>query len=367
MISNNCKIVSVGKRRDGGTRYWCLLHRADATAKYGRKEKQCRYANFPAIPPDQVLSLDIAQYPAGGIALWGAVPPVYDTTRLPVDRGIHVHARRHGDGTKEIDHTYRKVKVIDSAASKKSEALEVTELASIYYMVSSIFGYSMKYIECTFCDYPHLDKDWFSVHAHRSHLCSGCGKYFRDNENAIGNPLEQVHTSLMSRSRSTIPANRQLKLKQSDYPGGLQIWGSNPAIVWTAVKPEEEGIHIHAFKHGSADPDIDDTFSHVEIDGKDLDVAMVRTSMAQSALPHISGRIRSIDCPNCGESHFDKGEKAFNPHIDHRCEYCDTKFRCKGRLRKTIGNPINDVLEQLTKYAVNSPQKHDLGLLPEAP
>src|SRR5258708_1652769 len=38
-----CHVVSVGKRRDGGTRYWCLLHRADATAKYGRPAKSCRY------------------------------------------------------------------------------------------------------------------------------------------------------------------------------------------------------------------------------------------------------------------------------------------------------------------------------------
>ena len=34
--SSACDIVSVGKRRDGGTRYWCLRHKADATAKYGR-------------------------------------------------------------------------------------------------------------------------------------------------------------------------------------------------------------------------------------------------------------------------------------------------------------------------------------------
>src|SRR5687768_1337518 len=31
MVKHNCNIVSVGKRRDGGTRYWCLAHRADAT------------------------------------------------------------------------------------------------------------------------------------------------------------------------------------------------------------------------------------------------------------------------------------------------------------------------------------------------
>jgi hypothetical protein len=27
---------------------------------------------------------------------------------------------------------------------------------------------------------------------------------------------------------------------------GIQIWGSNPAILWTGSQIEEEGIHIHA-------------------------------------------------------------------------------------------------------------------------
>lgn len=30
-----CEIVNVGKRRDGGSRFWCLSHHANATAKYG--------------------------------------------------------------------------------------------------------------------------------------------------------------------------------------------------------------------------------------------------------------------------------------------------------------------------------------------
>jgi hypothetical protein len=92
--SNTCDIVAVGKRRDGGTRYWCLQHKADATAKYGKPAKACRAAHIPAINPKEMFSLNIDKY-KGGVALWGAVPPVYDTTTLPMDRGIHVHARTH--------------------------------------------------------------------------------------------------------------------------------------------------------------------------------------------------------------------------------------------------------------------------------
>jgi hypothetical protein len=87
--ADGCEIVSVGKRRDGGTRYWCLFHKADATAKYGRPAKVCRASHIAPIRPEDVLSLNIDKY-LGGIALWGAVPAVYDTTRLPMERGVHV-------------------------------------------------------------------------------------------------------------------------------------------------------------------------------------------------------------------------------------------------------------------------------------
>ena len=50
--------------------------------------------------------------------------------------------------------------------------------------------------------------------------------------------------------------------------GGLLIWGSNPAILWTATRDEEAGVHAHAYMaelqaitnyskgyhHGSATP-----------------------------------------------------------------------------------------------------------------
>ena len=55
-----CHIVSVGKRRDGGTRYWCLKHKADATAKYGKPAAACRTAHLPAIMPADILKIDLS-------------------------------------------------------------------------------------------------------------------------------------------------------------------------------------------------------------------------------------------------------------------------------------------------------------------
>lgn len=62
--SEDCQVVAVGKRGDGGTRYWCLLHNDDETAT-------CRASHMSPIRPEDVLSLDldIDEYKGRGRAL----------------------------------------------------------------------------------------------------------------------------------------------------------------------------------------------------------------------------------------------------------------------------------------------------------
>lgn len=361
-ITNNCNIVSVGKRRDGGTRYWCLQHKADATAKYGVAAQKCRYADIPYVSTSETIKIDIATYP-GGVALWGAVPPVYDTTLQPIDRGIHVHARQSSESSKEIDETFRKVILVDG--NNPSRKAEISELDAIYYMVTSVFGYSMKYVECTRCQYPHLDKDWFSLNPHQRHLCAGCGQYFRDTSKAIGNPIKKTQSLFDNQPSKTKKIDRHLEIKQKDYKGGIQIWGSNSAIFWTGNAEEEEGIHIHAFVDDESLPVIDDTFSKVIIDEVELDPLMVRILMAQKSIPHISGRVLSFNCPHCSNPHFSLGESGFTPNKEHTCNHCKKEFQSKGRLRNVIGNPLIQILTGLEEKAVRKTQKHNTDLLPE--
>lgn len=361
-VTNNCNIVSVGRRRDGGTRYWCLQHKADATAKYGVAAQKCRYADIPDISASETIKIDIAKYP-GGVALWGAVPPIYDTTLQPIDRGIHVHARQSSEGGKEIDETFRKVLLVDG--NNPSRKAEISELDAIYYMVTSIFGYPMKYVECTRCQYPHLDKDWFSLNPHQSHLCAGCGQYFRDTSKAIGNPIKKTQSLFDNQPGKTRKIDRPLEITQSDYMGGIQIWGSNSAVFWTSDAAEEEGIHVHAFTDDESLPIIDNTFSKVVIDGVELDPLMVRILMAQNSIPHISGRIKSFNCLHCHSPHFSSGEASFTPGKTHVCNHCQKEFQSKGRLKNIIGNPLIQILYGLEKHAVRKPQKHSVNLLPE--
>lgn len=362
--SNDCRIVDVGKRRDGGTRYWCLQHKADATAKYGRPADHCRASQIPPVKESDILSLDLRAY-AGGIALWGAVPPIYDTTRLPLDRGIHVHARTTKNDDKQIDATYRMVRLVGAPGALRS-AIVFSELEAIYYMVSTVFGFDVSHVECEHCGDSHLDKDWFSVHPHQRHLCAGCGRYFRDTRTAIGNPVFRAREACgVGKNRQLRPATKKLRIRQADFPGGIQVWGSNPAIIWTSAKDEEEGIHVHVFSNDGAKAEHDDTFAEVVIDGFRLDPVMVRTLMAQNAMPHIAGRVTAILCTNCAEPNFDNGEDGFTPKTDHVCLKCGHGFRSAGRLRKVIGNPLLGTLAALAERAPRPPQKHESGLLPE--
>jgi len=228
LLNNSiCHINAVGRRRDGRMRYWCLAHKADATGKYGQQLKVCRGADIRPISAEETLTLNINQY-CGGVALWGAVPPIYDTTRLPLDRGIHVHAREVPDGEKVHDHTFRAVKL--TGGQIPEDGLTVSETDAVYYMVSSVFGFEVRHIQCPLCGYSHLDKDWFSVHPHRRHLCAGCGRHFGDKAPGIGNPICHVQALAGLNRRRPTTAQRSLCIRQQEYPGGIQIWGSNQPL-----------------------------------------------------------------------------------------------------------------------------------------
>jgi hypothetical protein len=184
----------------------------------------------------------------------------------------------------------------------------------------------------------------------------------------VGNPIEGIRQALGARRQKTKSANRSLDIRQSEFPGGIQIWGSNQALIWTGSKEEERGIHVHAFRTTKLEPDIDDTFSRVTIDGIKLDPVMVRCLMAQNSMPHIANRVQSVDCTECGASAFDRGTLAFTPMPTRTCHRCGSAVRSGTRLRNVIANPLVAILKQLAPLAPRPPQPTRLlELLPEVP
>lgn len=354
-----CEIISVGKRRNGSPRYWCVRHRVDATEKYGRPARACRNADRRPIDPKDILTLDLDEY-AGGIALWGASPPIYDTTILPLERGIHVHARPRAGSAKEIDYSFAAVRIVGSTVPEGG--ILISEVDAVHFMTSSVFGVKMSNIACAHCGHPHLDADWFSTHAHSRHLCGACGRYFRDLRASVGNPICGVRKACGVKAPRLKNAPKTLAIKQTDYPGGIQIWGSSPALLWTSRTPERRGIHVHAFKTQKGPPAIDETYSAVVIDGVKLDPQEVRVLMAQRTLLSLRNRVAAIDCPECAAPLFENSPLAFTPQLMHTCADCGARFAAKGRYRKTVGNPLIGILSLLAKTASSAPQKHELVL-----
>ena len=122
-----------------------------------------------------LLDLDIDRY-RGGVALWGAVPAVYDTTMLPLERGIHVHARLSPRSRKELDNTCGAVRL--RSTRLPPDGLLVRGVDAICFMIVSVLGSAMAYIECPCCGDPYLDKRWFSqpLMAYKP-VCERCGSH----------------------------------------------------------------------------------------------------------------------------------------------------------------------------------------------
>jgi hypothetical protein len=66
-------------------------------------------------------------------------------------------------------------------------------------------------------------------------------------------------------------------LNLSDFEGcHYNLWASTPAIIWTADRPQEKGIHVHDGKKRI----VDDTFSDVMFQSKHLS----RTDLLQEMI-----------------------------------------------------------------------------------
>ena len=97
---------------------WVQAHRCSATGPHGVRLHVCVGASKANKPP-KVLELD-ANAHAGGIALWGAVEAVYDTSSMPPRIGIHVHARPTKGGQKEVDDALRSTVVVALSSTERA-------------------------------------------------------------------------------------------------------------------------------------------------------------------------------------------------------------------------------------------------------
>lgn len=330
-----CRITAEVKNRNGTDRWWCGTHGAPAWGKHGERLDSCSGVINGPVSPRSQLRLDLDEFP-GGVGLWGALPGIMESGHDGTARGVHVHARERADGPKCIDETFDTVTIVNG-----SEEFEITGEAATALVAPKVLRLPLKRLTCPRCQNSHLDVGEFSVVPHVKHQCNRCGRHFFDDgkQAAIANPLAELQTELGHADARRVRSGRSIAIRTRDFGGGISIWGSNPALLWTRSCAEETGIHVHAWS-GAGTLLVDDTFRRVAIDGIELRPEMVRTLMLQRALPHLTGKIRSLECADCGHPQFDRGTLALRPHHHDSCEACGRPFVGEDQRRLLVCNPL---------------------------
>ena len=103
-----------------------------------------------------------------------------------------------------------------------------------------------------------------------------CGRDSTWSKGAIvSTPLKPLHDTFAKNLKYETPS-RALDL--DGYKGcHYTVWASTPAIVWTAERPQEFGIHVHV--HDGTSRIIDDTFGEVVLNGRPLERAELIEAM----------------------------------------------------------------------------------------
>jgi hypothetical protein len=344
-----CAIQPLGKFRNGKPKYWCKTHFTTITGIDSQIPERCEKYNQPEISEDDRYLLNPSDW-QGGVGVWGSLDAVYDTSPYSGHQtGIHLHTREDEKGEKQIDYTFKELDIITPHTDLFGKEICITintEIAHAY-TASMVFGKEMKYLKCPHCEKGHIDAEYFAVTYHRKHMCTFCGREFVDAEKGISNPVIEIQRIFGSAldQRTIHIVDRILNIKQKDFTGGIQIWGSNPAIIWTANRQEEAGIHVHVFKDKKGtEAFADETFGKVIIDEIELNGTEIRFLMVQQSLNFLNGKVKSIYCPECNNPHCDRGDLAIRPHEHHLCEFCSYEFTTQ---TKCVGNPIIDKLNQL--------------------
>lgn len=322
-----CNIRAEVKLRNGKPNWWCRTHGMAASGPGGAALERCPGAWLDPVPEDQVLDLDASQ---GELAIWGALPPAIRIGSCEDEPGkVHVHHRVDAAASKDIDSSYEIVRVHNG-----DHELLIEGMAAVAYSISELAGREVTPLTCPHCGETHIDELKFATFAHSKHLCNSCGRNFRDRSPSISNPLAQANAQLgLVKTPPPERPNRPLELSSADYTG-IAMWPSNSAIVSTMSRPEEEGIHVHAW-NVQGDWVIDETYSHVVLDGEPIDEELLRLLALQESLAH-GAPIVALTCSACGRSLKSSNDSWLEPTTQHPCP-CGGMARTP---RRSFVNPL---------------------------
>lgn len=286
-----CDIVNAGKFRHGADRWWCRTHqtywgtKADhqSFAKSGLMlcANHAQAMNYVVDP----LAVNVNEH--ASIGIWCSLPPALSTQPIAArPPRIHVHVRKEDSGPKTIDRDFSAIsllynKSLELFGNDEITRVNVTPPAAFDFMRALEEERDMTFIACGKCGFPHLDLGDFALKPHRKHFCGNCGWDSTWSQGPIvSTPLKPLQDQMAKNTQFEWP-DRKLDLDK--YPGCTHmIWASTPAVLWTANRPQEKGIHVHV--NQGAKRVVDDTFSEVVLNGELLDRRVLLNTMQQKTV-----------------------------------------------------------------------------------
>ena len=286
-----CNIVPCGKFRNGAGRWYCKTHqihwgtKADLAAVPPSGEVTCSNHLMAMSYVVDPLVLEFSDFEEIGV--WCSLPPAM-ASRVIEKRPpkIHIHKRFTGTKNKKLDRDFDAVvcsynQSLGLFASTEISQIQITPPAAFEFVKSLEQGREMDCVTCRTCGYPHLDLGSFANTPHAKHFCGNCGNDSIWSEGKIvSTPLKPLHDQFNNSNTYVVP-DRTLNL--DDYAGlEFELWSSTPAVLWTANRPQEKGIHVHVYEDGQRIED--DTFGKVIYRGEELDRTALWQQMANNTV-----------------------------------------------------------------------------------
>jgi hypothetical protein len=274
-----CDFVHAGKFRHGADRWWCRTHQVHWGTKADHQSYDrlgvMRCANHLQLLNYTLVPLEINTNNYAEVGIWCSLPAALSPqpneleSRTPK---IHVHLRPKVDGEKEVDSNFDAVSLLYREnlglfSSDEITRVNITPPAAFEFMRALEEEREMTCINCSKCGYPHLDLGDFARKPHRKHFCGNCGcDNTWSSDPIVSTPLKPLHDQL-AKNTQFMESDRAVNLDQ--YSGcNYTIWASTPAILWTADRPQEKGIHVHV--NDGIKRIIDETFGVVVLNGNPL-------------------------------------------------------------------------------------------------